>query len=148
MYEQNKKVLNTKRGIAKDNWKYWIHTEDGQHFAYIKITDSLIRESIMHERKVDTENIRHEVCLIYKRPWTGFRDNTTEHSSVYCSFVKKAYWEGRIDQFMIAELVPGKDPIIHEMDCGAMQEKARELDKKEAKKKEQLAKLQEMFANR
>jgi hypothetical protein len=137
------KTLNTKKGKVNDTWKNWAHI-DGEHFAYIKLTDSLIRESILHERKVDTENIRYEVALIFKRPWTGFRDNETENSSVYCSYVKKAYWEGRIDQFIVAELIPGKDAVIHEVDCQAMQVKAQEIKQRE----EALAKLQAAFANK
>ena len=123
---QNKKVLNTKKGIANDGWKTWVHAPEG-HFAGVELTDSMIKESIMSERKVDCRDIRHKIVLVYLRPWTGFRDNTTENSSVYVAYMKKLYWEGRIDQFLIAEMVPGKDPIIHDFDRATMNQKARDL---------------------
>ena len=129
------KEFNSKKGKVNDSWKNWIRvdatitgsaTAEDKHttlpHAYVEFTDSMIKETIMAERKVDIRDIRHKVALIFKRPWTGFCDNKTENTSNYCSYVKKAYWEGRIDQFFIAELIPGKEPIIHDISIEKSQE--------------------------
>ena len=138
------KVFNTKKGRVNDSWKNWIRIAlapggKSEPFAYVEFTDSLIKETILAERKVDTRDIRHKVALIYKRPWTGFRDNLTENTSDYCSYVKKAYWEGRIDQFFIAELIPGQNPKIHDM--GLEKEQAMQEASAKIKEREEVAKL-------
>ena len=131
------KEFNTKKGRVNDAWKNWIRMaltpeEKNVPFAYVEFTDSLIKESILSERKVDTRDIRYKVALIFKRPWTGFRDNKTENTSDYIQYVKRAYWEGRIDQFFIAELIPGQNPKIHDMGF----EKEQQMQEAAAKIKE------------
>jgi len=120
-------VKTQKKGIQNDGWKNWVSLPDAEgimrRHAYIELTDSLIR----YTSDDGKESYRYKVSLICKAGWTGLCEGKTQNSSVYCGRVKKMYWEGRVDQFYILELCPGKEPKIVPTDDRDIQERARKM---------------------
>ena len=106
-----------KLGTQNDSWKNWVYLPDSdgilRRHAYVELTDSLIRYTSLDGK----ESYRYKVSLIFKVGWTGLCEGKTQHSSAYCGLVKKLYWEGRVDQFYILELCPGREPKVIPTDC-------------------------------
>lgn len=127
-----------KQGICNDNWPNKVYLPDAEGIirfhAYVELKDSMIRYS--------SDDGKHDyffrVCLIFKAGWTGLCEGKTQNSSVYCGLVNRLYWQGRVDQFYVFELCPGKQPKLVEVNEADMQERARKIKELE----EVAAKLQ------
>lgn len=120
-------MATQKQGKLNDGWKNWVYLPDAEgiirRHAYVELKDSLIRYS----SKDGKEDYRFHVSLIYKVGWTGFCEGKTQNSNAYCAMVQKMYWQGRVDQFYIFELCPGKDPKIVPTNDADIQERARKM---------------------